>query len=307
MSFRSSLDQRTSLSGIFFSNSTCQTQSNTAIQTNSAYLASLQYVQNFTNYFIYLTYLLPSNPTFQGLMNGGSITLSDNLSTPAISNPCNFTGSPTIQGQNIEYDILGEVKMFINELAPNYLLCDGASYPTSGYPYLFNIIGYTYGGSGDNFNVPNFESRFPIGANSSNVNNNPTSNFAYGNGTSGGVNTYLTTCNFAGATTTNPPLVQFATAHNHQISDPTHSHTYNFNADYNDYVVYAPDPIPPTNIMQPPSSTSYGATSINYSNLMIQGQGENIQSIDPISGLNGVNINPPYVAFKFCICFIQNY
>jgi hypothetical protein len=303
MSFRSSLDQRTSCSGIFFSNSTCQTQSNTAIQTNSAYLASLQYVQDFTNYFIYLTYLLPSNPTFQGLMNGGSITLSDNLSTPAISNPCNFTGSPTIQGQNIEYDILGEVKMFINELAPNYLLCDGASYPTSGYPYLFNIIGYTYGGSGDNFNVPNFESKFPIGANSSNANNNPTSNFAYGNGTSGGVNTQSVSYSDGVSLINNIPT------HAHQNSESYHSHdTLTFTVTDHFYTPageglittwYAsvPNPVPPLVI---PLNTAFTGISVLDT-------GDNIQSIDPISGLNGVNITPSYVAFKFCICFIQNY
>ena len=49
-----------------------------------------------------------------------------------------------------------------------YLLADGASYKTTDYPELFNIIGYTYGGSGDTFNVPNLsDGRFLEGSDTS--------------------------------------------------------------------------------------------------------------------------------------------
>jgi microcystin-dependent protein len=44
-----------------------------------------------------------------------------------------------------------------------YLLCNGASYPTATYPQLFAAIGYAFGGSGANFNVPDLRGRFPIG------------------------------------------------------------------------------------------------------------------------------------------------
>src|SRR5208283_5052784 len=44
-----------------------------------------------------------------------------------------------------------------------FLNCDGASYPTASYPSLFSAIGYTFGGSGANFNVPNMSGRVPIG------------------------------------------------------------------------------------------------------------------------------------------------
>ena len=37
-----------------------------------------------------------------------------------------------------------------------FLLCDGRSLKKSEYAELFAIIGYTYGGSGDDFNIPNF-------------------------------------------------------------------------------------------------------------------------------------------------------
>jgi Phage Tail Collar Domain len=39
-----------------------------------------------------------------------------------------------------------------------WLLCDGASYPITTQRTLFIAIGYTYGGSGDNFSVPNYTS-----------------------------------------------------------------------------------------------------------------------------------------------------
>lgn len=45
-----------------------------------------------------------------------------------------------------------------------WLMCDGSSYATTTHPTLFAAIGYTYGGSGANFNVPDFKGRMPIGA-----------------------------------------------------------------------------------------------------------------------------------------------
>lgn len=43
------------------------------------------------------------------------------------------------------------------------LLCDGASYDTDDYPFLFEAIGYIWGGSGDSFNVPDMRERFALG------------------------------------------------------------------------------------------------------------------------------------------------
>ena len=45
-----------------------------------------------------------------------------------------------------------------------YLLCDGSSYASSDYPILFDAIGYDFGGSGPNFNVPDLRENFPLGA-----------------------------------------------------------------------------------------------------------------------------------------------
>jgi len=46
---------------------------------------------------------------------------------------------------------------------------DGTSYATSTYPALFAAIGYTYGGSGANFNVPNAQGVFERGAGSQTI------------------------------------------------------------------------------------------------------------------------------------------
>lgn len=45
-----------------------------------------------------------------------------------------------------------------------YLLEDGKSYATAEYNRLFKVIGYKYGGSGANFNVPDSRGRANIGA-----------------------------------------------------------------------------------------------------------------------------------------------
>ncbi len=54
---------------------------------------------------------------------------------------------------------------FRGESAPaGFLLEDGKSYSTATYNRLFKIIGYKYGGSGANFNVPDSRGRVNIGA-----------------------------------------------------------------------------------------------------------------------------------------------
>jgi microcystin-dependent protein len=48
---------------------------------------------------------------------------------------------------------------FAGQIAPlGFVFCDGASYPIDGpYANLFAQIGYTYGGGGGFFNVPDFQ------------------------------------------------------------------------------------------------------------------------------------------------------
>jgi microcystin-dependent protein len=58
----------------------------------------------------------------------------------------------------------GVISQYAGATAPaGYLLCQGQSVSTAEFAGLFDAIGYSYGGSGANFNVPNLENRVPVG------------------------------------------------------------------------------------------------------------------------------------------------
>jgi microcystin-dependent protein len=62
----------------------------------------------------------------------------------------------------------GTIVMYVAVNAPaGWLVCDGSGCHTSVYSRLHSIIGYSFGGGGTNFNLPNLKSRIPIGLNSS--------------------------------------------------------------------------------------------------------------------------------------------
>lgn len=103
---------------------------------------------------------------------------------------------------------VGAMAMWPGATAPaNWLICNGASLATTGtYAALFAILGYTYGGSGGNFNLPNLVQKFPLGAGVG-AGTNPV-------GATGG--------NFSNTIATgNLP------AHAHPITDVGHTHTVN--------------------------------------------------------------------------------
>jgi hypothetical protein len=57
----------------------------------------------------------------------------------------------------------GIVLDFAGGTAPvGFLLCDGQSYSTTNYAALFAVIGYTYGGSGASFQVPDCRGRTAV-------------------------------------------------------------------------------------------------------------------------------------------------
>jgi microcystin-dependent protein len=58
----------------------------------------------------------------------------------------------------------GTINQYAGAAAPTgYLLCQGQSLDTTTYGNLFNVIGYTYGGSGSSFSLPNLQNRVPVG------------------------------------------------------------------------------------------------------------------------------------------------
>ena len=61
---------------------------------------------------------------------------------------------------------IGEIRMFGGNFAPvGWLLCQGQILPISQFDALFNLIGTTYGGDGQqSFALPNLQSRMPMHA-----------------------------------------------------------------------------------------------------------------------------------------------
>jgi len=59
---------------------------------------------------------------------------------------------------------VGEIRMFAGNFAPNgWMFCEGQPLPISENEVLFQLIGTTYGGDGqETFNLPNLASRVPI-------------------------------------------------------------------------------------------------------------------------------------------------
>ena len=81
-----------------------------------------------------------------------------------------------------------------------WLACDGSSVSTTTYANLFGIIGYAYGGSGANFNIPDFRGCFLRG-------------FDYSRG-----------LDFQGNRAVNAYQASYLVDHNHAVSDPGHAH-----------------------------------------------------------------------------------
>src|ERR1044071_3482661 len=59
---------------------------------------------------------------------------------------------------------VGEIRMFAGNFAPNgWMFCEGQQLAISENDVLFQLIGTTYGGDGqETFNLPNLASRVPI-------------------------------------------------------------------------------------------------------------------------------------------------
>lgn len=59
---------------------------------------------------------------------------------------------------------VGQILMFAGSFAPaGWMTCQGQSVPISEYDTLFNLIGTTYGGDGQEaFNLPDLQGRVPI-------------------------------------------------------------------------------------------------------------------------------------------------
>ena len=74
----------------------------------------------------------------------------------------------TVTADNVP---IGAILPFGGSTPPSgYLLCDGTSYAASAYPQLSAALGYTYGGSGGSFNVPDCRGKVLVGYKSGDAN-----------------------------------------------------------------------------------------------------------------------------------------
>jgi microcystin-dependent protein len=108
--------------------------------------------------------------------------------------------------------IVGEVIDYAGATPPpGWLICDGSTYNAVGlFANLFAVIGYSFGGSGDTFNVPDLRGRMSLGA---------------------GTGVGLTNRSLAasGGEETHILSVAEMPSHNHSVTDPGHVHPVNDN------------------------------------------------------------------------------
>lgn len=75
-----------------------------------------------------------------------------------------LSGKADIEAVKAMMSPVGSITQFAGTLAPtDYMICDGSSLAKADYPELFDVIGYTYGGEGSMFSLPNLEGRVPVG------------------------------------------------------------------------------------------------------------------------------------------------
>lgn len=115
----------------------------------------------------------------------------------------------TWQTVTIETFPSGAIMQYAGAAAPSgWLLCQGQALSTAAFPNLFSTIGYTYGGSGSTFNLPDLRQRVPVGVGT-----------GFALGATGGAQNHTLTVN-------EMPAHSHTTApHTHGVNDPGHNHS----------------------------------------------------------------------------------
>ena len=216
---------------------------------------------------------------------------------------------------------IGAITMWGGATAPaNWLICDGSSLSTAApYDKLFAVLQYAYGGSGGNFNLPNVQGVFPMGAGPSNA-----------LGSTGGHKTQaITVANLpshAHAITdlahnhgvNQSPHNHGDPGHTHGVSDPQHGHSASASIGGVFGFGYGAN-VPPSPLVQQ-GSTGIGVTvNAAGTGISIQAAGTGIQAANANVSLNAsgtglsttqavgsgtaMSITPQYVALSFIIKF----
>ena len=166
--------------------------------------------------------------------------------------------------------IVGDTKMSaLTTDHIGWLKCDGRTLQVADYYFLWRVIGYNFGGSGSNFNLPNPAGRVP-GIIGSGVDSNART-FSHSLGDTVGEEVHVLT-------------VAEMPTHTHGVNDPGHTHTYlgvqgqNAGTMGTDTSVAENDP-------RPTETTSSNVTGITLSNAGLSNAHNNLSPIQFIGSL----------------------
>lgn len=117
---------------------------------------------------------------------------------------------------------VGSVLQYAGSTAPSgFLLAQGQSLSTTTYASLFAVIGYTYGGSGANFNLPDLQTRVPVGKKADN-----TGTFGSLNAKGGAATHTLSTAEIPSHSHANTATTDSQGGHNHTVTVSGGAHTH---------------------------------------------------------------------------------
>jgi len=84
---------------------------------------------------------------------------AESVAAPTVAPPLVYNSSVLVVDNPV-----GEVRIYAGASEPpGWLFCRGQACSSVDYPQLFAVIGYTFGGSGGTFYLPNMKARSPIG------------------------------------------------------------------------------------------------------------------------------------------------
>jgi hypothetical protein len=190
--------------------------------------------------------LTGTTATFSGAISSVSPAFTGTPTAPTAAANTNTTQIATTAFVLANGVPTGGLMMWGTNSAPSgWLICDGSSVSTTTYAALYAVIGYTFGGSGGNFLLPNYNNRFPVGSGDS-----------YVLGATGG--------------TANAGVV----SHTHTVTDPGHAHTLTNLATYTDTV--SGGPIPIQTRTNSPNTTATATTGITIASTGDSGVNANL-------------------------------
>jgi microcystin-dependent protein len=200
--------------------------------------------------------LTASTAAFSGAISSVSPTFTGTPTAPTAAVGTNTTQIATTAFVSSAIPT-GVINMWGTGTAPTgWLLCNGASVSTTTYATLFAVIGYTFGGSGASFSLPNYTNRMPYG----------------------------TTVALTGGTA---DAVVVLHTHTATVSDPTHSHSINASGGdgggslYNMSNGYSTNP--PDGGAQGIANATGTGISVGISTTGVSGVGQNLP---PYLGIN---------------------